>query len=129
MNKEAREFRHATLRGKRRLLTTPRAIGAWYVRDELGVGLIRVLLNNGFEISFPPGLIPGFLTAHALGPQEMVFCGDTTYPQPKQKRKRKRYDKMFDVIEITHPGYGLHFPKFDGDLWVPALLEAVTSNF
>jgi hypothetical protein len=26
-------------------------------------------------------------------------------------------------IEITPPGYGLHFPKLDADLWVPALLE------
>jgi hypothetical protein len=28
-------------------------------------------------------------------------------------------------IEITPSGYGLHFPKLDADLWVPALVEGV----
>jgi len=28
-------------------------------------------------------------------------------------------------IEITPSGFGLHFPKLDADLYVPALLEGV----
>jgi hypothetical protein len=28
-------------------------------------------------------------------------------------------------IEITPSGYGLHWPKLDADLWLPALLEGV----
>src|SRR5262249_36711137 len=30
-----------------------------------------------------------------------------------------------DVIEISPSGFGLHFPKLDADVWVPALLEGV----
>jgi hypothetical protein len=30
-----------------------------------------------------------------------------------------------DVIEISPSGFGLHFPKLDADLWIPALLDGV----
>src|SRR5262249_32055274 len=30
-----------------------------------------------------------------------------------------------DVIEISPSGFGLHFPKLDADLWLPALLAGV----
>jgi hypothetical protein len=30
-----------------------------------------------------------------------------------------------DVTEISPSGFGLHFPKLDADVWVPALLEGV----
>ena len=57
---------------------------------------IVVTLNTGVEIAFPPRLAEGLSEATA--------------------------DDLAD-IEISPAGLGLHWPKLDADLYVPALLE------
>ena len=57
-----------------------------------------VSLDTGLELAFPPHLAEGL--GHA------------------------RPDDLTD-IEITPSGLGLHFPKIDADLYLPALLEGV----
>ena len=57
-----------------------------------------VSLDNGLELAFPPRLAQGL--EHAT-PAEL------------------------GVIEISPLGDGLHWPKLDADLYVPALLQGV----
>ncbi len=59
---------------------------------------IVVELSTGIEISFSPGQAQGLENAPSDGLSE---------------------------IEITPSGLGLHFPKLDADVYVPALLEGV----
>jgi Protein of unknown function (DUF2442) len=55
-------------------------------------------LSTGYEVAFPPHRAQGLERAK---PSDLV------------------------PIEISPSGFGLHFPKFDADLWLPALLEGV----
>jgi hypothetical protein len=73
----------------------PHAIAARYDRR---VSRIVVGLSNGLELAFPPHLAEGL-------------------------SKAKPVD--LSVIEITPTGLGLHWPKLDADLYVPALIEGV----
>lgn len=59
---------------------------------------IVIELNNSVEIAFPPQLAEGLAGASA---------GD-----------------LADIV-ITPTGLGLHWPKLDADLYVPALLQGV----
>ncbi len=59
---------------------------------------IVVALNTGVEIAFPPSLAEGLSGASASDLAE---------------------------IEITPAGLGLHWPKLDADVYVPALLQGV----
>lgn len=59
---------------------------------------VVVRLNTGLELTFPARLAEGLADAPA--------------------------DKLAD-IEITPAGLGLHWPKLDADLYVPALLQGV----
>ena len=55
-------------------------------------------LSTGYEVAFPPGRAQGLERA---APSDL------------------------NVIEISPSGFGLHFPKLDADLWLPALLDGV----
>lgn len=74
-------------------LEGPRAESARY---DAGRNRVIVRLTTGVEIGFPPALAQGL--EHATAEQ-------------------------LDAIEVTPAGLGLHFPKLDADVYVPALLE------
>ena len=86
------EFRKAAARGKERLGQGPIATGAHYDRKS---GRIVVSLDSGLDIAFPPTSVEGLERASAADLAE---------------------------IEITPTGLGLHFPRLDADLYLPALL-------
>lgn len=90
---EHEEFQQANRRGLEMLGTIPHALSARYDRR---VGRIVVQLSTGLEISFSPRDAQGLETA--------------TVEQLRE-------------IEIDPPGFGLHFPALDSDLYIPALLE------
>ena len=76
-----------------RLASGPRAVAARYDRR---LSRIVVSLNNGIELAFPPRFAEGLDRA---APAELA------------------------VIELSPTGLGLHWPKLDADLDLPALLE------
>lgn len=78
-----------------RMDSSPRAIAARYDRR---VSRIMVSLNNGLELAFPPHLAEGLADAK---PTDLA------------------------IIEITPTGLGLHWPKLNADLYLPALLEGI----
>jgi hypothetical protein len=90
---EREEFERANARAAERQRTTPRAISA--VFDEAQDKIV-VELSTGLTISFHP--------RDAQGLEE------ATLPDLKE-------------IEISPSGFGLHFPRLDADLYIPALLE------
>lgn len=92
------EIKRAEARMQSRLNATPSAVSAHYDRR---VSRIVVSLNTGLEIAFPPHLAQGL---------------DHAKP-----------DDLID-IEITPSGLGLHFPRLDADLYLPALLEGVLGS-
>jgi hypothetical protein len=59
---------------------------------------IVVYFNNGLELAFPPLLMQGLAGA---SPEELAD------------------------IEISPAGVGLHWPKLDADLYIPALLRGI----
>jgi Protein of unknown function (DUF2442) len=79
-------------------LRGPQATGAHY---DAARDRIVVELSTGIEISFSPNQAQGLATA--------------------------RPDDLSE-IEITPSGLGLHFPKIDADIYVPALLEGVLGS-
>jgi hypothetical protein len=87
------KFQKANRRGQEMLAATPHAVSARYDRR---IGRIVVRLSTGLEISFSPSDAEGLETA--------------TWQQLRE-------------IEIDPPGFGLHFPALDADLYIPALLE------
>ena len=88
-------IQEAEQRMRERMELSPRAIAARYDRR---VSRIMVSLNNGLELAFPKHLAVGLADAK---PADLA------------------------VIEITPTGLGLHWPKLDADLYLPALLEGV----
>lgn len=76
-----------------KMASGPRAIGARYDRR---LARVIVSLSNGLELAFPPQLAEGLDKA---GAAELA------------------------AIEISPTGLGLHWPKLDADLYLPALLE------
>lgn len=88
-------IQQAEQRMRERMESTPRAIAARYDRR---VSRIMVSLSNGLELAFPPNLAEGLADAK---PPDLA------------------------IIEITPTGLGLHWPKLDADLYLPALLEGV----
>jgi hypothetical protein len=89
------EFRAAKERAGARRARGPVATAARYDRR---AGRIVVSLDSGVEISFAPAKAEGLGTASAA---------------------------ELDAIEITPSGLGLHFPKLDADLYLPALLDGL----
>jgi len=89
------EFELATKRAERRRTSEPKAVEAYYDPDR---NRVVIKLSTGDELAFPPHRAQGL--------------------------KRAKPSDL-DVIEISPSGFGLHFPKLDADLWLPALLEGV----
>jgi hypothetical protein len=85
----------AKARAARRLETGPKAVGARYDRRN---GRVVLELSNGIGVTFSP--------CHAQGLETAT---------PAQ----------LDAIEISPSGLGIHFPKLDADLYLPALLDGV----
>jgi hypothetical protein len=88
-----RAFAAANARARARLQETPHAIEAFY---DQGRGMVVARLSTGLEIAFRP---QDAQDLEAAGPEDLA------------------------EIEIDPPGFGLHFPKLDADLYLPALLE------
>jgi len=93
-----REFAAASERGREFQAAGPRAIGARYDRNH---ERIVIQLEPNLELSFP-----------------------ATEAQGLERAKPSQLDR----IEISPSGFGLHFPKLDADLWVPALLEGILGS-
>ena len=79
-------------------LKSPRAVSAHYDQAR---NRVIVALTNGVEVGFAPENAQGLEQAKAAD---------------------------LDIIEITPAGLGLHFPKIDADIYVPALLEGVLGS-
>jgi hypothetical protein len=71
----------------------PRAVGASY---DSGRGKIVIHLSSRFDVAFSPRDAEGLEGA-----------------TPEQ----------LEPIEISPSGFGIHFPKLDADIYLPALLE------
>jgi hypothetical protein len=71
----------------------PRAVSAHYDRR---IGRVVIHLNSKLDIAFSP---------HDAEGLENATRG------------------QLDPIEISPSGFGIHFPKLDADLYLPALLE------
>src|SRR5262245_33335244 len=89
------QFELATQRAKRRQAGQPGARSARYDRKR---DRVIVELDTGAEFTFPRRQAQGLDSAR---PSDL------------------------DTIEISPSGLGLHFPKLDADLWLPALLQGV----
>ena len=87
------EFEAANRRGAARLRSTPCATYAHYARDR---DRVVIGLSTGIEIAFRPSDTQGIKRA-----------------KPAQ----------LEPIEISPSGLGIHFPKLDADIYLPALLE------
>ena len=91
-------YRAAIERGQRQRKRTPPAVAARYDRK---IGRVVVSLSSGVDISFSPSAAEGLENATA---------------------------SQLQPIEITPSGLGIHFPKLDADLYLPALLEGVLGS-
>jgi Protein of unknown function (DUF2442) len=89
------EFDRANAQAAQQLVTTPTVVTARYDPD---TDRVVMRLSNGLEVSFPAHEVQGLETAT---PSDL------------------------GQIEINPPGFGLHFPTLDADLYVPALLQGV----
>jgi hypothetical protein len=66
------------------------------VRYDRRIGRIVITLESGLQLAFPPRLAQGLENAH---PADLIDA------------------------EISPSGLGVHFPKLDADIFIPALLE------
>ena len=89
------EFERASRRGRERHASLPKAVSARYDRRS---GRIVIGLSSGLEVGFLPESAEGL---------------DKGSPSELEK------------MEISPSGYGIHFPKLDADLYLPALLEGI----
>jgi hypothetical protein len=89
------EFDRANALAAQQLATTPTVVMARY---DPHTDRVIMALSNHLEVSFPPHEVEGLETAT---PADLT------------------------QIEINSPGFGLHFPTLDADLYVPALLQGV----
>ena len=87
------EWTAANERARKLLRTTPHAVAARY---DPRIGRVVIDLSSKLTISFSPKDAQGL--EHAT-PADL------------------------ERIEISPSGFGIHFPKLDADLYVPALLE------
>ncbi len=87
--------KRANVRAGRLRDAGPTAVSATYDRRS---DRVVVRLTSGIDVGFSPHDTQGLETA-----------------KPAQ----------LDLIEISPSGLGLHFPKIDADLYLPALLEGV----
>lgn len=89
------EFAAAGRRGAARQANEPMATAVRYDRRR---DRIVVSLNTGAELAFPPRIAQGLENATPADLAE---------------------------IEISPSGFGIHFPRLDADLYLPALLQGV----
>ena len=89
------EFTKATRHAAERRASEPVAVAARYDRRR---DRIVVNLNTGLELAFPPRIAQGLEKATAAD---------------------------LKVIDISPSGFGIHFPKLDAHLYLPALLQGV----
>ncbi|HWE05300.1 MAG TPA: DUF2442 domain-containing protein [Rhizomicrobium sp.] len=89
------DIERANEAARAQLAISPRAIGARYDRRR---ARIVVSLEKGVELAFPPQL------AEDLG---------------------RAASSDLATIQISPSGLGLHWPKLDADLYLPALLQGV----
>jgi len=89
------DVRKAGRRMQKRLQAQPRAVAVRYDRR---AGRIVVSLSNGLELGIPVAKAQGVAGAKASD---------------------------LAAIEITPTGLGLHWPKLDADLYLPALLQGL----
>jgi hypothetical protein len=87
------EFEAANARAAARLRKIPCATKAHYERKR---DRVVIGLNTGIEVAFRP--------------------------RDAQGLERAKPDQL-DTIEISPSGLGIHFPKLDADIYLPALLE------
>ena len=87
------EFTAASRRGAERKARGPIAVAARYDRRR---NRIVVSLNTGVELAFPPAIAEGLQDA---GPSDLA------------------------AIELSPSGFGIHFPKLDAHLYLPAMLQ------
>ncbi len=87
------ELEMAKRRGEARLRNTPCATNVHYERKR---GRVVIGLSTGIEVAFRP--------------------------RDAQGLERARPSQL-DTIEISPSGLGIHFPKLDADIYLPALLE------
>ncbi len=86
-------LRKANARAAQMHAQGPTAMAAWYDRRSRRV---VIALSSGIDVMFSPDKAQGLRGA-----------------KPAQ----------LATIEISPSGFGLHFPKLDADLYLPALLE------
>jgi hypothetical protein len=89
------EFTAATRRATQRRAAEPVAVAARYDRRR---NRIVVDLDTGIELAFPPHIAEGLADA-------------------------KPADLM--DVEISPSGFGIHFPKLDAHLYMPALMQGI----
>ena len=89
------EFDAALGRASERQQNEPVAVSARYDRRR---GRVVISLDTGIELAFPPHLAEGLKNAT---PADLF------------------------QIEISPSGFGIHFPRLDADLYVPALVKGV----
>lgn len=85
----------ATWRGAAKKAAFPAVVAARYDRR---IARIVITLDTGLDLAFAPHLAQGF---------------------------EKATPADLDVIEISPSGLGVHFPKIDADIYVPALIEGL----
>lgn len=91
-------FELANQRAKYLQASLPRAVSAQYDRR---IGRIVIHLNSKLDVTFSPNDAQGL---------------ENTSPA------------LLDPIEISPSGFGIHFPKLDVDLYLPALLEGLLGS-
>ena len=87
------EIREADERGRQMRASVPRVVAAHF---DPRLGKVVLSLSSKVDVLFAPGDAEGLEKAT---PAEL------------------------EAIEITPSGFGIHFPRLDADLYVPALLE------
>jgi hypothetical protein len=86
-------FEAANQRGKAKKAAYPAVVAARYDRR---IAKVVVSLKTGLDLAFSPRDAQGLETAH---PADLVD------------------------IQISPSGLGIHFPKLDADIYIPALME------
>ena len=89
------EVAAANIRGRERLRTTLHAVAVSY---DPAREMIVVQLSNGIELGFPP--------------------------QKAQGLENATTEDLTEIV-IDPPGFGLHFPRLDADIYLPALMEGL----
>jgi hypothetical protein len=87
------EFEKANERARALQASLPRAVSAHF---DGRLGRVFIHLSTGLDVAFAP--------------QDAEGLEKATPPQ-------------LEPIEISPSGFGIHFPKLDADLYLPALLE------